>query len=196
MSSARVDATGEARSSLLDAAVAYVPRVLLESIARNPDRPSPWQERIEGTLLMGDVSGFTALSELLAEAGKEGAEWLTGIIDSFFGSMLGIASRFGGDTMIFGGDALLSRGDDAAAESLLRTSVGQAGQIGDPYEPGLSLLALAEVYATATDPAVGRGTFRRRLRQATCALSSVGARAALERARELEARIQSAPSPQ
>jgi hypothetical protein len=89
-----------------------------------------------------------------------------------------------------------ARGGDAAAESLLRTSVGQAGQIGDPYERGLSLLALAEVYATATDPAVGRGAFRRTLRQATCALSSVGARAALERARELEARIQSAPSRQ
>jgi class 3 adenylate cyclase/tetratricopeptide (TPR) repeat protein len=98
-------------SSCADTAVvraaAYVPRALLESLARNPDRASPWGERIEGTLLMGDVSGFTALSELLAKAGKEGAEWLTDIINSFFGSMIGIAREYGGDTITFGGDAVL-----------------------------------------------------------------------------------------
>jgi class 3 adenylate cyclase/tetratricopeptide (TPR) repeat protein len=97
-------------------ALAYVPRVLVESVARDPGRASPWHERIQGTLLMGDVSGFTAMSELLAKAGKEGAEWLTDIINSFFGSMLGVAREFGGDTMTFGGDAvlLLFRGDDHA----------------------------------------------------------------------------------
>jgi predicted ATPase/class 3 adenylate cyclase len=104
-----------AAAACLDA-VAYVPRALAESVARHPDRACPWHERIEGTLLMGDVSGFTAMSELLAKAGKEGAEWLTDIINSFFGSMLGIASRFGGDTMTFGGDAvlLLFGGEDHA----------------------------------------------------------------------------------
>jgi class 3 adenylate cyclase/tetratricopeptide (TPR) repeat protein/Mrp family chromosome partitioning ATPase len=112
---ARDDAPQPARESAADA-VAYVPRALVESVFRHPERVSPWHERVEGTLLMGDVSGFTAMSELLARAGNEGAEWLTDIIDSFFGTMLGIASRFGGDTMTFGGDAilLLFRGDDHA----------------------------------------------------------------------------------
>ena len=94
-------------SRVSDAVLAYVPRALLESLARNPERSVPWHERIEGTLLMGDVSGFTAMSELLAKAGKEGAEWLTDIINSFFGHMLGIAAEYSGDTVTFGGDAVL-----------------------------------------------------------------------------------------
>jgi hypothetical protein len=73
---ARDDAPQPARESAADA-VAYVPRALVESVFRHPERVSPWHERLDGTLLMGDVSGFTAMSELLARAGNEGAEWLT-----------------------------------------------------------------------------------------------------------------------
>ena len=108
--------TPGAQDTAVPGPCAYVPRILLESLARHPDRQSPWCERVEGTLLMGDVSGFTAMSESLAKAGKEGAESLTDIINSFFGDMLGIASEYGGDTMTFGGDAvlLLFRGEGHA----------------------------------------------------------------------------------
>lgn len=108
----RVDDTAAAPAA--EAATAYVPRILLDSLASHPDRPLPWWERVDGTLVMADVSGFTALSERLARAGKEGAEWLTGIINRFFGRMLDIALDCGGTTITFGGDAilLLFYGDD------------------------------------------------------------------------------------
>lgn len=96
-----------AASTVRDAAVAYVPRLLVEQIAASPERAFPWCEWVEGTLVMADVSGFTALSEKLAQAGKEGAEWLTDVIDRFFGRMLDIAWEFGGTTITFGGDAIL-----------------------------------------------------------------------------------------
>ena len=91
----------------LDGALAYVPRILVESLVAQPSREPPWLEEVEGTLLMADVSGFTAMSELLAAAGKEGAEWLTDIINSYFTSMLGTAKGLGGDIITFGGDAML-----------------------------------------------------------------------------------------
>jgi class 3 adenylate cyclase/tetratricopeptide (TPR) repeat protein len=89
------------------AAIAYVPRILLESLAAHPSRPAPWYEWVDGTLVMADVSGFTAMSERLAQAGKEGAEWLTDVINWYFGQMLDIASGCGGTTLTFGGDAIL-----------------------------------------------------------------------------------------
>ncbi len=96
------------------AASAYVPRILVEYLARDPARDLPWWQWVDGTLVMADVSGFTALSERLAQAGKEGAEWLTDLINRFFGRMLDISSECGGTTLTFGGDAilLLFYGDD------------------------------------------------------------------------------------
>jgi class 3 adenylate cyclase len=96
-----------ASTAAMDAAVAYVPRVLLETLAAHTTRPTPWYEWVDGTLVMADVSGFTAMSERLAQAGKEGAEWLTDIINWYFGQMLDIASGCGGTTLTFGGDAIL-----------------------------------------------------------------------------------------
>jgi len=73
----------------------------------NPDRQPPWIEPVEGTLVMADVSGFTAMSERLAASGKEGAETLTNVINRFFTQMLDIAYDYDGVTLKFGGDAML-----------------------------------------------------------------------------------------
>ncbi|OGO24665.1 MAG: hypothetical protein A2Z28_00980 [Chloroflexi bacterium RBG_16_51_9] len=74
---------------------------------RSPDRTPPWIEKIEGTLLLSDISGFTRLSEGLAEAGKEGAERLTNLMNEYFHMVLDIATSYGGANLKFGGDALL-----------------------------------------------------------------------------------------
>jgi class 3 adenylate cyclase len=75
---------------------------------------------LEGSLLLADISGFTNMSERLAEAGKEGAEWLTSIINQYFHTMLDIAHRHGGTNLKFGGDALLVmfRGDNHAQQAV------------------------------------------------------------------------------
>jgi class 3 adenylate cyclase/tetratricopeptide (TPR) repeat protein len=107
MTARKTDLSEETARCVHDAAVAYVPRILLETLAAHPSRAIPWREWVEGTLVMADVSGFTAMSERLAKAGKEGAEWLTDIINWYFGRMLDIASGCGGTTLTFGGDAIL-----------------------------------------------------------------------------------------
>lgn len=67
----------------------------------------PLAHVVDGSVLMADVSGFTALSEWLAQAGEEGAEKLTGIINRFFAGVLAKAVDLGGDTLTFAGDAVL-----------------------------------------------------------------------------------------
>jgi class 3 adenylate cyclase/tetratricopeptide (TPR) repeat protein len=82
----------------------YVPRVLIEWQRREPG--ARFLE-VEGTMVMADLSGFTALSERLARKGKVGSEEVTGILNSTFGRLLGLAEEGGGDLVKFGGDSLL-----------------------------------------------------------------------------------------
>jgi class 3 adenylate cyclase len=79
-----------------------------------------WYESIEGSLVFADISGFTTMSEKLAESGKEGAEWLTEFINTYFQTLLDISSDYGGNNLKFGGDALLLlfRGKDHAMRAV------------------------------------------------------------------------------
>lgn len=61
----------------------------------------------EGTLVSADISGFTALSERLAEFGNEGAEQLTELLNRCFAAMIDVCEQRHGDVVKFGGDALL-----------------------------------------------------------------------------------------
>jgi class 3 adenylate cyclase/tetratricopeptide (TPR) repeat protein len=62
---------------------------------------------VEGSLLSADISGFTALSEQLAQKGRAGAEELILVISGVFEGLIGVAHRRGGDVLKFRGDALL-----------------------------------------------------------------------------------------
>lgn len=86
---------------------AYLPRTLVHAWAEAPHGPDVWQRRLEGTLMLCDMSGFTAMSERLARLGNEGAELMAGVLNSFFDRMLRIADGWGGVQMKFGGDAML-----------------------------------------------------------------------------------------
>lgn len=91
----------------------FVPRLLL---LRDPDAPRQWQ--VAGSLLMVDLSGFTQLTDQLAERGRTGAEELTATLSRIF-TLLLAASDDGGDVLKFGGDALLIlyTGRDSAARA-------------------------------------------------------------------------------
>jgi class 3 adenylate cyclase/tetratricopeptide (TPR) repeat protein len=96
----------------------YVPRLVLEW-----DDPGDGgaHEKIEGTLVFADVSGFTRLSERLALAGgRLGAEQLTEVIDEIFDQLLRVAIRRGGEMLKYGGDAALIffRGPDHAPRAV------------------------------------------------------------------------------
>ena len=82
----------------------YVPRILQQHLSDDPQGQA-WVA--EGTAVFADVSGFTKLSEALAQKGREGAEQITDTIEQVFGAMLGVAYERGGSLLKFGGDALL-----------------------------------------------------------------------------------------
>ncbi|MBT8211661.1 MAG: DUF2791 family P-loop domain-containing protein, partial [Acidimicrobiia bacterium] len=82
----------------------YLPRVLLGWLASGSDQP---YLEIDGTLVFSDISGFTALTERLAEKGKEGAEEVTTVLNGAFTELLNASALEGGDLIKFGGDALL-----------------------------------------------------------------------------------------
>jgi class 3 adenylate cyclase/tetratricopeptide (TPR) repeat protein len=95
---------------------AYLPGLVVESAVDPAEGPRVAVEPITGTLMFADISGFTPLSERLSRIGKEGAERLTDVINSYFERMLTVAGSWGGDNLKFGGDALLlffSGGDHA-----------------------------------------------------------------------------------
>ncbi len=111
----------------------YVPRLLATWPANGPAH-----QQVDGTLVYVDISGFTRLSERLAEHGRIGAEEITDLLNGCFERLLTIAVSYAGDLLKFGGDALLlfftgpahaNRGCRAAAEmrlDLRRERVGAA----------------------------------------------------------------------
>ena len=84
------------------AAESYVP-----DLVRSWHADDPPHRRVGGSLVSADISGFTALSERLAEYRREGAEELTSLLNRCFGGMIEIIDAHGGDVLKFGGDALL-----------------------------------------------------------------------------------------
>jgi class 3 adenylate cyclase len=86
------------------AAARYAPYLPL--LARAWPDSAPYRE-LDATLVSVDLSGFTALSERLAQKGKEGAEELILVVSGCFEGLIGIAARHGGDVLKFRGDALL-----------------------------------------------------------------------------------------
>ena len=71
------------------------------------DTPEATHVTVDATLLMADVSGFTRLSERLAQRGRIGAEEVSHALTGVFTELIGRARGRGGDVIAFGGDALL-----------------------------------------------------------------------------------------
>ena len=116
----------ECRRQLADRVPLYVPRILQQHLADDPDERC-WIG--DGTAVFVDISGFTKLSERLARSGREGAEHLVDTISACFSTLLSEAYSRGGSLLKFGGDALLLwfEGDEhplracAAAVAMRRT---------------------------------------------------------------------------
>src|SRR5918998_526288 len=82
----------------------YLPR-LVRGWSVEPDAQRA--RTLDGSLVSVDISGFTALSERLAQKGREGAEELVRTISGIFARLIEAAERHGGDVLKFRGDALL-----------------------------------------------------------------------------------------
>jgi class 3 adenylate cyclase/tetratricopeptide (TPR) repeat protein len=106
----------------------YLPAPLVQEVARQPQPGRVQGELLDGTLLFADVSGFTALSERLADLSpEEGAEKLTLAINRYFERTLKILAWSGGTLLKFAGDALLAHFPAQADAEQARWAV-RAGQ--------------------------------------------------------------------
>ena len=72
----------------------FVPRLAVDWLR---DTPSVRTQAVEGTLVFADVSGFTELTESLARRGREGAEEITGVLDTAFAHLTGAAYAYDAD---------------------------------------------------------------------------------------------------
>ncbi|MBM3268203.1 MAG: adenylate/guanylate cyclase domain-containing protein [Candidatus Sericytochromatia bacterium] len=96
-------------TSINDTVASYVPwLVARQQISGLSSAPLPSSRRFPGAVLLADVTGFTALTERLAEAGPEGAEVLTNNLNAFFSPVIDLVSAHGGDIVKFAGDAILA----------------------------------------------------------------------------------------
>lgn len=75
---------------------------------------SPMPDRVSGSSIFADISGFTPLTEaLVAEFGpRRGAEELTAALNVVFDAVLGELHRYGGSVIYFSGDAVTCWLDD------------------------------------------------------------------------------------
>jgi class 3 adenylate cyclase/tetratricopeptide (TPR) repeat protein len=97
----------KATQAHLQSVSAYVPEFILDQALADPSASlEGWEERLEVALLFADASGFTAMSERLAQLGKEGAEELTRVLNAYFSTMIDLVRNYGGQIIKFGGDAL------------------------------------------------------------------------------------------
>src|SRR5437588_2186900 len=96
-------------SVILDNFTSYVPALILRRLAVDPSPlPLPHADTFLGSVLFADISGFTSLTERLAEHGRSGVEELTQMLNDYFGQIIKIVAAHGGDVVKFAGDALLA----------------------------------------------------------------------------------------
>ncbi len=87
----------------------YVPALIKRRLAQqNVPITAPTAEDFPAAILFADISGFTALTESLAQLGPAGAEDLTALLNTYFGQLIDIITRHGGDVVKFAGDALIA----------------------------------------------------------------------------------------
>lgn len=93
----------------LEELASYVPALITRRVAADAGATmAPAVERFPAAVLIADLSGFTALTEHLAQHSPAGAEELTRILDLYFGHLVGVVMSHGGDVVKFAGDGLLA----------------------------------------------------------------------------------------
>jgi len=109
----------------------------LPALLRTGVEPGTWS--LSGTFLSADLSGFTRLSERLADTGRLGAEVLSGAIDDCFTALIDPLAAMGGDVLFFGGDALFvaftgagHAGRAVEAATTMQRVLRQVGRITTP----------------------------------------------------------------
>src|SRR5574339_325269 len=106
--------------ALTELLASYVPKLIQNRVIADPSPiESPVAEEFQAAILFADISGFTVLTEQLAERGPVGVETLARILNEYFGQLIDIIHDYGGDVVKFAGDAVIAVwpivADDVAA---------------------------------------------------------------------------------
>src|SRR5688572_29802530 len=95
--------------ALTELLASYVPKLIQNRIVADPSPiESPVAEEMAAAILFADISGFTQLTERLAEKGPTGVETLARVLNEYFGQLIDIIHEYGGDIVKFAGDALIA----------------------------------------------------------------------------------------
>src|SRR5215216_3416147 len=95
--------------ALTEVLASYVPKLIQNRIIADPSPiESPLAEDMQAAVLFADISGFTLLTERLAEKGPTGVETLARILNEYFGQLIDIIHDYGGDVVKFAGDAVIA----------------------------------------------------------------------------------------
>jgi len=107
-----------------DTLMRYVPKLLRARAARCSGMlpGAAACERYRAVVLFADISGFTPLTETLAERGRKGTEELSRILNSYFARLIDRVTFHGGDVLKFAGDALFAAWVLDAPEALDQVS--------------------------------------------------------------------------
>lgn len=92
-----------------DVLASFVPKLIRRRVIQDPRPISlPMAQIFPAVVLFADISGFTPLTERLAQKGPLGVETLARIINEYFGQLIDIVDDHGGDVVKFAGDALIA----------------------------------------------------------------------------------------
>jgi len=95
--------------ALAEVLASYVPKLIQNRIIADPSPiESPVSDDFQAAVLFADISGFTHLTERLAEKGPTGVETLARILNEYFGQLIDIIHEYGGDVVKFAGDAVIA----------------------------------------------------------------------------------------
>jgi len=119
-----------------DHPTAYIPGDRRRALAAG----TPLPEHVSGAALFADISGFTPLSEALAEelGSQRASEVLTGHLNRVFHAVIAELHRFGGEVIYFSGDAITCWLDDddgsraTACGFAMQAAMGREAEIRTP----------------------------------------------------------------
>jgi class 3 adenylate cyclase len=73
-----------------------------------PPAALPAAASLQGAMLFADLSGFTAMCEVMGRSDRQGADRITALLNRVLGGLVQVVHAHGGDVVKFAGDAILS----------------------------------------------------------------------------------------
>jgi len=103
------DSSKNASREIIKILVSYIPKLVVNQFQTFP-KPiiPPHIEHYAAAVLFADISGFTRLTEQIAQLGPKGIEQISRHLNTYFDKLIALINKYGGDIIKFAGDALIA----------------------------------------------------------------------------------------